>query len=602
MTDAPSSVSVVTADEIARYGYQTLEDILGGVRGVYVTNDVEYSYLGVRGMSRSGDYSGLVLVLIDGHRMNEPLYDQPALGHFFPVDIELIERVEVIRGPTSSLYGTNAFHAVVNVITKRGRDLDGVHLGLGAITNGAWRGRLAGGARIGSELEVAASGSFFLDPGSTLKLGRFGAVEDLNDEQAWNASLKLAWRQLTLITAAGDSRRGVPTGAYGTVIGSDRTWADDLYYFADLRWADHWERLDVEARLFVDHYHYRGNFDFDYGEEGDPWRVINHDRSHSDALGAQLQGNVQAADTLRLSMGAEIKHAFSVGQHNYDVEVYLDDERSTTFGGLFTQAEWQIVPVLTLNAAVRLDGYDTFGWELSPRAAVLLRPGDDTTFKLLFGRAYRAPNQYELHYQDGASAKPAGTLDPEHIQSYEIVWEQRIAAPLRAVVSAFRWQMRDLITYVEDPADGRLTFVNRDAADAWGIEAQLDASWFDGPAGALSWSFVDARDADGVWLDNSPRHQLKLQLGVPLVDRRLVAGLQCILTSPRKTIAGDDTGWVPVVDLTLSSRDLVDGLELGLTAHNLFDFRYGAPASEELELDTIPQPGLRVSLSASYRF
>lgn len=72
--------------------------------------------------------------------------------------------------------------------------------------------------------------------------------------------------------------------------------------------------------------------------------------------------------------------------------------------------------------------------------------------------------------------------------------------------------------------------------------------------------------------------------------------------SPRKTRSGDDTGWVPLVDLTLSSRDVVDGLDLGLTARDLLDFRYGVPGPEELAVDTVPQPGLRVSLSASYRF
>ena len=123
--DAPASVSVVTSEEIERFGYRTLGDILQGMRGLYVTYDRNYSYVGVRGFSRHGDYNSRVLLLVDGHRLNDNVYDQAPIGTESPIDVALIERVEVVRGPSSTLYGTNAFFAVVNVVTKRGRDLEG---------------------------------------------------------------------------------------------------------------------------------------------------------------------------------------------------------------------------------------------------------------------------------------------------------------------------------------------------------------------------------------------------------------------------------------------------------------------------------------------
>ena len=120
VVDAPATVTIVTSDEIERFGYRTLADILRGVRGFYVNYDRNYSYVGSRGFLRPGDYNSRILLLIDGHRVNDNIYDSATIGTDFPIDLELIDRVEIVRGPSSSLYGTSAFFAVVSVTTRRG--------------------------------------------------------------------------------------------------------------------------------------------------------------------------------------------------------------------------------------------------------------------------------------------------------------------------------------------------------------------------------------------------------------------------------------------------------------------------------------------------
>ena len=106
--EAPASITVVTAEEIRRFGYRTLGDVLRSVRGFYTTYDRNYAYVGMRGFARPGDYNTRVLLLVDGHRLNDDIFDQAPIGTDFPIDLSLVERVEVIRGPASSLYGTNA--------------------------------------------------------------------------------------------------------------------------------------------------------------------------------------------------------------------------------------------------------------------------------------------------------------------------------------------------------------------------------------------------------------------------------------------------------------------------------------------------------------
>src|SRR5580692_6802382 len=98
-SDAPVSVTVVTRDEIDKAGYRTLADILRSVRGFYISNDRLYSYVGVRGFSNPGDYNTRVLLMVDGHRLNDAIYEQAMVGTEFALDVDLIARVEIIRGP-----------------------------------------------------------------------------------------------------------------------------------------------------------------------------------------------------------------------------------------------------------------------------------------------------------------------------------------------------------------------------------------------------------------------------------------------------------------------------------------------------------------------
>jgi len=132
VTEAPSKVSIVTAEEIQRYGYQTLADILRSLPGFYTTYDRNYDYIGVRGFGIPGDYDTRLLLLVDGHRINDNVYDSLYSDRGFILDVDLIDRVELVRGPSSSLYGSSAFFGIVNVITKKGRDLNGTEVSAAA--------------------------------------------------------------------------------------------------------------------------------------------------------------------------------------------------------------------------------------------------------------------------------------------------------------------------------------------------------------------------------------------------------------------------------------------------------------------------------------
>ena len=91
--------------------------------GFHTSYDRNYQYVGTRGFGQLGDLNTRILLLLDGHRINDNIYDAASVGRGLPVDINMIERVEIILGPSSAMYGTSAFFSVVNVITKKGRDM-----------------------------------------------------------------------------------------------------------------------------------------------------------------------------------------------------------------------------------------------------------------------------------------------------------------------------------------------------------------------------------------------------------------------------------------------------------------------------------------------
>ena len=118
-------VYVRTGGEIRAQGYRTLAEVLESLPGIHLRSDRAYTYTGARGISRPGDYSSRLLLLIDGVRVNEAIYDSATAGREFPLDVGLIDRVEYMPGPGSALYGSNAVLGVVNVVTRNPSQLPG---------------------------------------------------------------------------------------------------------------------------------------------------------------------------------------------------------------------------------------------------------------------------------------------------------------------------------------------------------------------------------------------------------------------------------------------------------------------------------------------
>ncbi|HEV8699896.1 MAG TPA: TonB-dependent receptor [Candidatus Polarisedimenticolia bacterium] len=602
-TEAPSSVSVVTAADIERYGYRTLADVLRSVHGFYSTYDRNYTYVGIRGFSRPSDYNSRFLLLVDGHRVNDNFYGSGYIGPEGLIDLDLVDRVEVIRGPSSSLYGTSAFFAVVNVITRMEPDVPRLQFsGLGA-SYGTPAGRVTFAHAFEDGPKFLVSGSAFRSDGQRLfykeyddPLSNNGVTQHSDDERNYRLFSTMTFRDFTVQLAANSREKGIPTGAYGTPFNDPGARTVDDRSYLDVKY-DHAFAggTGVQARVYVDRYYYRGDYPY-YS----PYPTIIRYREHSwgDWWGTEAKVMMKAGTRQTVTAGMEFRD--NLKQHfrwkNVDPgPLDFDSQRSSREGGLYFQDEMKVSDQVAVSVGVRHDHYETFGGSTHPRAALILMPFERTALKLLYGSAFRAPVVYELYY--GSHANP--DLKPESIRTFEVVLEQYALGNLRLTGSAYYYAIDDLVS-VDTVSN---LFENIDEVTAKGVELEVAKRFKNGFEVTYSSTLQENRDqgTDRI-LTNSPRHLAKLNAFFPIKRDKLGVGAEVQYTSRRLTLSGNDAPGFAVANLTFLSRQLAKGLDLSASVYNVFDKKYGDPGGPQHLQDVIEQDGRSFRLKFTWGF
>jgi outer membrane receptor for ferrienterochelin and colicins len=614
VTEAPASVTIVTADEIQKYGYRTLADLLKSVPGFYISYDGQDAFIGVRGISRPGDYNTHVLVLIDGHRINENVYDGTYVNGEFPIDIDLIDRVEIIRGPGSSLYGTDAFFAVINIFTKRGRDLKGTEVSLSAGSYKSYQGRASYGQKFKNGLELLMSESFEDSKGNrelyypeyNSPATNFGISRDADASQSHSTFVSASYKDFSFHAAYNQWEKHIPTGSYGVVFGDSRSQSTSNRAYTDLEYQHTFkEKWIVDARAYYDWYWYHGVFVYDYTGAGVPPFTLNQDYGRGNWWGFDLSVSRSLLEKHRVTVGTEEIFNTKQEQGNYDLQpyaFYLYDLRSSSVSAVYLQDEFSIRKNLLLSAGLRYDRYSTFGGTVNPRFALIYTPVENTAIKILYGQAFRAPDDYELHY-DSVGYEPNPALRPETIKTTELVFERYFHKYTSLSVSGFYNRISGLISETTDPSTGLIKYANLEDVNGKGLEFQLSEKRPSGWEGRLSYTTQISRSSlDGDTLNNSPKHLAKINLIAPLWSKKLFASFEGQEVSRRETVKETIVGGYFVANATLFSKEMFGRLQASASFYNLFDKRYADPAGYELRQDSIPQDGRNFRVKLTYRF
>jgi outer membrane receptor for ferrienterochelin and colicins len=584
--DAPASISIVTAEQIRALGYLTLSEALRAVRGTISTNDRTYEALGFRGLSPPGDYTKRVLVLIDGHPFNDVVAGQGYVGHDLDVDLDLVERIEVVRGAGSVLYGTGALFGVINVVTRRAAV--GVHAeGAGKVgTLESHAERLTASAR-GATAELLASGAGFDTAGERHFVWSNGSVASLADgEKTRHADLSGRVGPLTLRAGFNDRTKTIPTGVFATRPDPGTTYRDQR------AWAE--LRLDVPIATA----HLSARLSYDYGLfQGHYLQMVppdTRDDFKSQWVTAELRLEPPALGHHHLTVGGEAQDQFQIRQRSFEdggADYFQNDTKELVASG-YAVDDWAPSRRLRVNLGLRVDSYTkSFGSTLNPRLAVIGRPYARGNTKLLLGRAFRAPSVYERFYNDGGATQvAAGPLDPETIVSGELEHMHAVNDDLQIVVAAFAQQLSNMVVLQPTPTDPDV-FVFQNLTDpVRGFGGEGEVRWEPGGGTFISFAYTWSRTRQYTALGpqalpNAPTSVAALRVIYPLAGAALRIGNEAVVDVGRAMIDGDIAPDSLLWNVTLSGEAyFARGFRLRYFTgvFNLLDDRAGYPVGAEV--------------------
>ncbi len=597
--EVAASVSVITRDDIRSFGWRTLGEALASLPGFHTTYDRQYTYIGTRGLGIPDDYNTRLLITLNGNRLNEPTYDSVMAGHEFPLDQDLIERIEVIPGPGGAVYGQNALFGVINVVTRDGAGLDGTEVAAAWLSpQGQRQVRLSHGRVLdnGVGLLLSASGLLargedrFFDYGA----GGAGVAAGQDGERDQNLFLRLSRGPWSFDLAYGDRRKDDPTAAGQTDPLVPGQYIRDRYLSTQLQYEDHFagQTQHLLARLFMGQYRY----DSDSVYAGELYRST----AASASRGIELRWLNTAWAAHKFMLGLELQDS-----PRQDQVSYLSDPADNLYllasgwrAGLYAQDEWRLSDTLVATLGLRADRNNVGGTRLSPRAALIWQASPVSTAKLLYGRAHRSPNVYEQDWDwsAGQYPTPLPAMADERIETTELVLDHRLAPDLALRASVYQWSLRDMVVW--SSADWR--YVSGPPVRARGAEFSADRRWASGARLRASVSLQDAQQQGGQRLVNAPKWLGKLHYATPLPGGARL-GVEWLAESRRRTVDGGHVAGHAVTNLHLTLR-LLPGVELSLGLYNLLDQRYSQPIGTDNWTTALAQDGRSVRLKLEARF
>lgn len=599
VSESPSAVSIVTAQDIQSYGYRTLAEIIKSMRGLNTTSDHVYTYLSGRGFGRPGDYPGRVMLLIDGHQANDNLYNASYLGQDGLLDTELIDRVEYVSGPGSVVYGNGAFYGIINVITKKGTQFDGGQMGVDGYSRGGFKGRVTYGNVLDNGADILLSVSGFKRQGDNYYFSafdspatNFGLARNLDQERNQRLFLKTNYQQWTLESAYVDREKEDPAAAYGTDFNAKPNSLRDTNAYINLTHEDAFSpQLSNVSKLYYGHYGYAARNMY----SGALYKENNIGRW----WGAESKFVYTGFAQHQIVYGVEYRNDY---QQDFDLP-NAQIEHSIYMASAYVQDEYQWSPLWAFNLGARVDYGGQNAKNLSPRLAVIYTPDEKTEVKASYATAFRRPNAFEKYYSDGTTQVANPDVLKERMNATELVFEHRPDNTSKWLSSAYYYKTKDLIavdTLASMP--GFLQAMNWPRSQTKGLDIEYEKKWSTATRLRANYAWQYATDSHGDWVVNSPKHLINVNFAQGVLQDRLHIGLELQYVGSRLTDDSDRLGGYTLTNLTLHSTALFKNTTVSASIKNLFNRSYAVPAPSYSLPDSFAQDQQDIWLQITYDF
>lgn len=527
LKEAPADATVLSGAELRALGYRTLAEALEGVLGFGSSQDRAYTTLTLRGLGVLGDLNTRVQILLDGHTVNAGGgLAASMVGEDFGLPLDRVERIEIIRGPASALYGSKAFQGLVNVITRP--IASGGEAALEAQARGG-AGAWARAGWLGSSLKGEILATRWKRSGTALTFPELRAESmpaEADREERQSVYLRASGTGWSFSGFSTTRTQGLAAAPFAATLGDPTTRYRDALAFAELKVDRQFGGVDTWVRLFGDRYEFSDVFAYDGTRDPDLTQpYAEHHPDHG--LGGEAQARVRVGQAGLITLGMEqqwhrihsridVEGAQQTEVVNTRTEnTYLQGEWTlgdwgSVMGGLQYGATWvqraQAIAAGTLTELSRKGEA-----RITPRMALILNPTSVDILKALFGGGYRFPTYYERFYDDGAAFIDNPDLKAEEIHSAQVMWVHLWGQGIQSQVGAstFRWD--NLIAF-EDAGGGIQQARNQPGTlrgQALEVEVQgrqTDWTWL-AQVGAYRWI-----RADGSAFPNTSKFQGSLRL------------------------------------------------------------------------------------------
>jgi len=654
ISEIPASVVVITREDIETFGYTTVEDILENIPGLYQIN--EYSWtgstnFGVRGFFSKGSFNDLI-ILVNGVNQLEDMYNSYPVGNF-SVPVEAIDRIEVVRGPMSVIYGSGAFFGAVNIITNEIKSDKNSLVSASYGTNSSYGSavRVAGSSdKLKFTLNAAVYNTDGADePYNKIISSPFPPVWRLNEDESTAGQLEDNrkyinfsgnYKNFFLLMCYGETEKesfgGMPSKYEGSLTNTTIS-NGSIGYRKDLS-----DLISVNAELRYFSYRFWGDYKFFHKD------IFSVTEIETNAYEVELNAFIRPLSGTDISLGlfrrtvTNIRNHLSspeIGMENTYLLIPLDEEINTY--AFFTQANYALNDHLKLVAGIRAEQlqkyelklvadpvnsksvYDQDDIQMILRFAAIYTPNSRHVFKLLYGEAIKQPS-----FGENADPLINGTgiqLEAAKIQTAELNYTLALNPQFTATLSLFGNNVKNLIVrdMVVDETTQQLTAKSANSGDLLtnGAEISLNFSPIENLKIELSGTYQKSEDKKEGFEDIDPAyspeflayikasylfpHNIRLGLSGIYVDEMESSWEQTGANPKEGHRLGEKTEDYLVFNANLRIDDVFKkGIYCSLKATNLFDgeIRYPATSVNSWADKGMPGPGRNFLFTVGMKF